>query len=215
MLQRLLYALAALPGAAILFGSAVLGAWADDHHHVWISRACVAGAAIGLVVAGSCLLFAMTPRTMRRIVFPHWPEGQDGLFERSQLKLPPPRGSRGLGTAGRGLGVSWGEVALVASVCWLVTGVGYAVFAALDEPGLSVAPLLGFGLVQWVWARHRDLTSALAAAFAGAVILFGLVDVLRPGLGRYVGDALATGFGTTVALIVFTLAGRFRTRTGH
>ncbi|MFE7711968.1 hypothetical protein ACFU6I_40865 [Streptomyces sp. NPDC057486] len=89
MLQRLLYALAALPGLALSFGSAVLGAWADDHHHVWISRACIAGVALGLVVAGGCLLFAITPRAWRRIVFPHWPEGQDGLFEHSRLKLPP------------------------------------------------------------------------------------------------------------------------------
>lgn len=118
------------------------------------------------------------------------------------------------GTAVRKPGVSWAEVALVAALCWLATGVGYVVFAALDEPGLSVAPLLGFGLAQWFWTRHHDCKAASAAAAAG-VTLFGLVDVLRPDLGRFVGNALATGLGAMDALTVFAFVGRFRARTGH
>lgn len=110
--------------------------------------------------------------------------------------------------------VSWGEVLLVVLVCWLVSCLGYAVFAALDEPGLAVAPLLGVGLVRWFWARHRDVPAAVAAACAGVVVLFGAVDVLRPDRGRYVGDALATGLGATAALVVFALVCRVRVRRG-
>ncbi|MFE7711969.1 hypothetical protein ACFU6I_40870 [Streptomyces sp. NPDC057486] len=131
------------------------------------------------------------------------------------MGMTPRQWSGRLETAGRKPGVSWAEVALVSSVCWVVTGVGYTVFAAFDEQGLSVAPLLGYGLAQWFWTRHRDWTAALAAAVAGAIALFGLVDVLRPDLGRFVGDALATGFGATAALVVFALVGRFRARTGR
>ncbi|PWI09383.1 hypothetical protein DIZ27_16915 [Streptomyces sp. NWU339] len=110
--------------------------------------------------------------------------------------------------------VSWGEALLVTLACWMVSCLGYAVFAALDEPGLAVAPLLGMGLVQWFWTRHRVWPAAVAAAFAGVVVLFGAVDLLRPDLGRYVGDALATGLGATAALGVFTLMCRIRTRAG-
>ncbi|MBL3668830.1 hypothetical protein JL475_23095 [Streptomyces sp. M2CJ-2] len=111
--------------------------------------------------------------------------------------------------------VSWSETLLVVLVCWVVSCLGYAVFAALDEPGLAVAPLLGMGLVQWFWTRHRVWPAAIAAVFAGVVVLFGTVDLLRPDLGRYVGDALATGLGATAALGVFTLMCRIRTRAGN
>ncbi|MGW5213863.1 hypothetical protein ACWEQO_22335 [Streptomyces sp. NPDC004051] len=110
--------------------------------------------------------------------------------------------------------VSWGEALLVALVCWVVSGLGYAVFAALDEPGLTVAPFLVLFLVQWFWARHRVWPAAVAAGLTGFVVLFGAVDLLRPDWGRYVGDALATGLGATAALVVFTLTCRIRTRTG-
>ncbi|WP_406383844.1 hypothetical protein [Streptomyces sp. NBC_01618] len=82
MVQRLLFALAGLVCTALFLGSAVLGAWAEDHGHVWLSRACVVGAGSGLVGAGGCLLFAVTPRALRRAVFPHWPADRD------RLKLP-------------------------------------------------------------------------------------------------------------------------------
>ncbi|GED90490.1 hypothetical protein TNCT6_75750 [Streptomyces sp. 6-11-2] len=104
--------------------------------------------------------------------------------------------------------VPWSEAALVAVACWAVSGLGYGVLAALDEPHLPVAPLIGMGLVQWFWARHRFWPAAVAAGLAGAAVLFALVDVLRPGLGRSVADALATGAAATVALAVFTLVGR-------
>ncbi|WP_326751598.1 hypothetical protein OIE73_05920 [Streptomyces hirsutus] len=102
----------------------------------------------------------------------------------------------------------WSEAALVIAVCWAVSGLGYGVLAALDEPQLSVAPLIGLGLAQWFFARHRCWRAAVAASLAGPVVLFGLVDVLRPDLGRYVADALATGAAATVALTVFALVGR-------
>ncbi|MFE4415197.1 hypothetical protein [Streptomyces sp. NPDC056821] len=110
--------------------------------------------------------------------------------------------------------VSWSEAALVAVACWAVSGLGYGVLAALDEPQLSVAPLIGMGLVQWFWARHRFWPAGVAAGLAGAVVLFALVDVLRPGLGRYVADALATGTAATIALAVFALVGRGAGRHG-
>ncbi|MFF8989867.1 hypothetical protein ACF09H_07930 [Streptomyces sp. NPDC014983] len=80
--------------------------------------------------------------------------------------------------------------------------------ATLDEPQLSPAPLIGVGLPQWFFAHHRCWRAAVAACLAGFVVLFGLVDILRPGLGRYVADALATGAASTVALTVFTLVDR-------
>ncbi|CAM5272373.1 hypothetical protein GCM10010299_44880 [Streptomyces tanashiensis] len=104
--------------------------------------------------------------------------------------------------------VSWSEAALVSAACWTISGLGYGVFAALDEPQLSPAPLIGLGLAQWFFAYHRCWRAAVAAFLAGFVVLFGLVDVLRPDLGRYVADALATGAASTVALTVFTLVDR-------
>ncbi|MFF9496526.1 hypothetical protein [Streptomyces flaveolus] len=96
----------------------------------------------------------------------------------------------------------------MAVACWAVSGLGYGVLAALDAPHVPVAPLIGMGLVQWFWARHRFWSAGVAAGVAGAVVLFALVDVLRPGLGRYVADALAMGTAASVALVVFTLVGR-------
>ncbi len=54
MRQRLFFALAAFPGAALFFSSALLGSWADDHHHVWLSHACVMGAGIGFLAWAYC-----------------------------------------------------------------------------------------------------------------------------------------------------------------
>ncbi|MBB1252386.1 hypothetical protein H3146_03225 [Streptomyces sp. OF3] len=99
------------------------------------------------------------------------------------------------------------------SACWLVIGVGYAAFAAFDEPGLPVAPLLAYPVAAWCWTRRRDWRAVVAAAAAGAVTMFGLLDVLRPDLGRFVGDAFATGFGATAALTVFALVARVRARS--
>ncbi|MFJ1550706.1 hypothetical protein [Streptomyces sp. NPDC088246] len=108
--------------------------------------------------------------------------------------------------------ISWNEATLVAAVCWAVSGLGYTASATLDEPQLSVAPLIGLGLVQWFWARHRSWPAAVAAGPAGAVVLFALVDVLRPELGRYVADALSTGAAATVSVAVLTLVERGRGR---
>lgn len=104
--------------------------------------------------------------------------------------------------------VSWSEAAVVAAVCWAVDGVGYGVLAVLDEPTLPVAPLIAMGLVHWFWASHRIWPAAVLAGLAGAGVLFVLVDALRPPLGRYGADALATGIAATAALVVFTLASR-------
>ncbi|MGW4824283.1 hypothetical protein ACWEP4_36450 [Streptomyces sp. NPDC004227] len=104
--------------------------------------------------------------------------------------------------------VTWSEAALVAVACWAVSGLGYGVLAALDAPHVPVAPLILMGLSQWFWASHRFWLAGVAASLAGPVVLFALIDVLRPGLGRYVADALATGAAATVALAVFTLVGR-------
>ncbi|MFE7230181.1 MULTISPECIES: hypothetical protein [unclassified Streptomyces] len=104
--------------------------------------------------------------------------------------------------------MSWSEAALVSAACWAVSGLGYGVLAALDEPHLSPAPLIGMGLAQWFFAYHRCWRAAVAACLTAFVVLFGLVDILRPGLGRYVADALAVGTASTVALTVFALVDR-------
>ncbi|MFF8917301.1 hypothetical protein ACF08M_29325 [Streptomyces sp. NPDC015032] len=62
--------------------------------------------------------------------------------------------------------------------------------------------------MQWFWARHRSWTAGIAAGLIGAAVLFGLVDILRPELGRYVADALATGAAATASVAVLTLLGR-------
>ena len=104
--------------------------------------------------------------------------------------------------------VSWSEAALLSAACWTVSGLGYAVLDALDEPQLSPAPLIAVGLAQWFFAYHRCWPAAAAAGLTAFVVLFALVDILRPGLGRYVADALATGVASTAALTVFTLVDR-------
>ncbi|WP_432077196.1 hypothetical protein [Streptomyces wuyuanensis] len=109
--------------------------------------------------------------------------------------------------------VSWSEAALVAAACWVVSGLGYTASAALDEPQLSVAPLIGAGLMQWFWARHRSWPAGIAAGLVGVAVLFGLVDILRPELGRYVADALATGASAAASVAVLTLLGRVRGRS--
>ncbi|GAA2289120.1 hypothetical protein GCM10010415_70710 [Streptomyces atrovirens] len=100
------------------------------------------------------------------------------------------------------------EAVLVIAACWVGNGLGYGVFAALDEPQPSMAPLIRMGPARWFFARHRCWRAAIAAGFTGTAVLSGLMDVLRPGLDKYVADALATGAAVTVALTVFTLAGR-------
>ncbi|MFC8420756.1 hypothetical protein ACFUN7_07700 [Streptomyces sp. NPDC057236] len=104
--------------------------------------------------------------------------------------------------------VVWSEAVLVIAACWAVSGLGYGLFAALDEPQLSVAPLICMGLARWFFTRHRWWRAAIAAGSVGTVVLSGLVDVLRRDLDKYVADALATGAAATVALTVFTLVGR-------
>ncbi|MET9774553.1 hypothetical protein ABZ023_09785 [Streptomyces sp. NPDC006367] len=78
----------------------------------------------------------------------------------------------------------------------------------MDEPQLSPAPLIGLGLAQWFIAYHRCWRAAVAASLTGFFVLFGIVDIMRPDLGRYVADALATGAASTAALTVFTLVDR-------
>jgi hypothetical protein len=107
--------------------------------------------------------------------------------------------------------LSWSEAALVAVACWAVSGLGYSATAALDEPQLSVGLLVGAGLVQWFWVRNRFWPAGIAVGVVGVVVLFGLVDVLRPELGRHVADALATG-AATASVAVLTLVGRVRRR---
>ncbi|MFE1383578.1 hypothetical protein ACFW6S_31985 [Streptomyces sp. NPDC058740] len=193
MLQRLLSVLAALPGLAVLAGSALTGGWADENGYAWLSRACVAGAAVGLAAAVVCLAAAILPRTWRQRILARLDEGQEKTVRASTE-------------------VSWGEAARVAALCWVLSGVVYAGFAAIHARGLSPAPLLSLGLARWFVSRPRDRTAGALAAVAGAATLFGLVDALQPPLGRYVADALATGSAVTVALVVLVLGTRFRRR---
>ncbi|MGW2417884.1 hypothetical protein ACWC0C_01270 [Streptomyces sp. NPDC001709] len=87
MRPRIRYALAALPGAALFVGAALLGAWADGHHHVWLSRVCVMGASAGAVVAVGGVVLAVVPRSWRPFLFPNWPRG-DRLWGPRRRKLP-------------------------------------------------------------------------------------------------------------------------------
>lgn len=240
MLRRFLYASAALLGVAFALGSAVLGDWADENQYLWVSRACVLGFVCGFAVAAGCAAFAVLPRRWLRYVFPELGEGQYDVIARRR-KLPPIDGPGAgvavapLTTAGtrprRGRKpspgpkpqprqrskepVSWGEVAFVAGSSWLVTGAGYGLLAAFDEPGLPFAPLLVFALGQWVGQQHRDWAAASAAAVVGVVTLLVLLDPLRNDLGRFLGDALTVGSGATTALIAFALVQRRRARTAR
>ncbi|BAU85078.1 peptidyl-prolyl cis-trans isomerase [Streptomyces laurentii] len=238
MLRRFLYVSAALLGAAFAFGSAVLGDWADENQYLWVSRACVLGFVGGFAVAAGCAAFAVLPRRWLRHVFPQPGEGQYDVIARRR-KLPPIDG-RGAGVAAAPLmtagtrprrggkpspgpkprqgskePVSWGEVAFVAGSSWLVTGAGYGLLAAFDEPGLPFAPLLVLSLGQWVGQRHRDWAAASAAAVVGVGTLLVLLDPLRNDLGRFLGDALTVGSGATTALIAFALVQRRRARTAR
>ncbi|MFF9839534.1 hypothetical protein [Streptomyces sp. NPDC013740] len=206
MLQRLLSVLAALPGLALLAGSALTGGWADENGYAWLSRACVVGAAVGLAVAVVCLAAAILPRTWRQRILARLDEGQ----ARQRILARLDEGQEK--TVRASTEVSWGEAARVAALCWVLSGVLYAGFAAIHARGLSPAPLLSLGLARWFVSRPRDRTAGALAAVAGAATLFGLVDALRPPLGRYVADALATGSAVTVALVVLVLGTRFRRR---
>ncbi|MFE7040146.1 hypothetical protein ACFU9X_12040 [Streptomyces atratus] len=104
--------------------------------------------------------------------------------------------------------VRWNEAALVAVACWAVSIPGYGVLAAPDEPHVPVAPLIGVGLVQWFRGAPPHLADRGCGRPLGAVVLFGLVGALRPGVDPYVVDAPATGAAATIAPAVLTLVGR-------
>ncbi|MEF9904821.1 hypothetical protein [Streptomyces sp. P9-A2] len=173
-------------------------------------------AVLGGLLMSSCFgLFAfverLRQRRLRRLGI--WDgSGAGGDPYEVRKRSAPPGEERG--AAGTDRRVSWTEALLVASVCWVVNCLGYAVLAALDEPGIAVAPLLCIGLAQWFWTRHRVWPAAVAAGLAGIAVLFGTLDLLRPDLGRYAGDALATGLAVTAALGAFALTCRVRTRAG-
>ncbi|MER7961981.1 hypothetical protein [Streptomyces ardesiacus] len=110
--------------------------------------------------------------------------------------------------------MSWRGAAWAGAVCWAVSGAGYGVLAVLDRPELSPAPLICAVLGRWFFVYHRCWRAAVAAGVVGSVVLFGLVDVLRPELGRYGADAVATGAASTAALAVFALVDRVTGRAG-
>jgi hypothetical protein len=62
--------------------------------------------------------------------------------------------------------------------------------------------------VQWFWTRHRSWPAGIAAGLIGAAVLFGLVDILRPELDRYIADALATGAAATASVAMLIQLGR-------
>ncbi|MFE6775618.1 hypothetical protein [Streptomyces sp. NPDC057702] len=116
------------------------------------------------------------------------------------------------GSAGGALadGVSWREAALAVAGCWALCAVGYVVLWALDEPTLSVAPLLGWPLARWFWTRHRYWGPGVAATVVGCLTVFALLDGLRRHLARLTAETLAIGLAALAALLVFTLASRLR-----
>ncbi|MEU7023773.1 hypothetical protein ABZ990_24375 [Streptomyces sp. NPDC046203] len=219
MIRRLLCVLAAALGGVLAFGSAWLGSWADENHHAWVGRACVAGAGLGLVVAVGGLVFSVLPRRWVRRVFPPAAEPRPGAVAGRRVKLAPidplraglsrepvmtPRAERG---------VSWSETAFVAAVCWALSGVAYGLFAAFDESVLGIWPLLCPALVGWGRGKPPYWAAGAAATLAGTITVIVLLDSLRDALGRYFGEAVTVGSGTTVALLVFTLVQRHRART--
>ncbi|MGA5166691.1 MULTISPECIES: hypothetical protein [Streptomyces] len=111
--------------------------------------------------------------------------------------------------------VSWGETAWVLMGCWALCGLGHGVVALLDDPTLPASAPVVLLLGHWFFARHRHWAAGALAAVAGSVALLVLLESLRPRMDRITADALSTGAGVLLALLVFTAVARARTRPGR
>ena len=109
-------------------------------------------------------------------------------------------------------GVPWREAARYILGCWLICGLGYVVLRLIGDPTLNVAFLVVMVLGQWFMLRHRYWIPGGVAAFAGALTVFALVDLLRQHLEKIAADTLSTAAGATVSLLVFTAASRLARR---
>ncbi|WP_143204082.1 hypothetical protein [Streptomyces kebangsaanensis] len=90
--------------------------------------------------------------------------------------------------------------------------VTWAVLDRLGERQLPVAAPLVSVLGRWFFTRHRHWGAGPVAAVTGSVVLFALVDRLRPDLDRLLADTTATAVGLVVAMAVFTVGSRVRRR---
>ncbi|MFF2211469.1 hypothetical protein [Streptomyces antibioticus] len=111
---------------------------------------------------------------------------------------------------GEARAVTWGEAGRMLVWCSVVSGAVWAVLALLGQDQLPVAGPVVMLLGQWFWVRHRHWRAGAMAAFSGSVVVFLLVDALRPHLDRLSADTLATEAGVAVALAVFTVCARPR-----
>ncbi|MGW3390867.1 hypothetical protein [Streptomyces cinereoruber] len=105
--------------------------------------------------------------------------------------------------------VAWREAGRVLAGCWAVCGLGGVLLSFVGEPSPPVAFAVMTVLMHWFW-RRRDWVAGVFAGCAGSVVVLGAVELLRPVTGREVADPLATGLGTSVAVVVFTVAVRAR-----
>ncbi|MGW1226782.1 hypothetical protein [Streptomyces sp. NPDC001478] len=111
--------------------------------------------------------------------------------------------------------VARSEAAAAIALCWAVSAVGYAVFAALDQPTLHMTPLILMGLARWFFVHHRYWRAATAAALTGSAVFALLLDPFRAAANPYVANALVTALATTAAVAVFTAVTRARPRAGR
>jgi hypothetical protein len=108
--------------------------------------------------------------------------------------------------------VTWVEAAEVSAVCAVMLAATWAVLDWLDERQFPVTAPVVMVLAQWFVTRHRHWGAGPAAAVTGSVVLFVLVDRLRPHLDRLLADTTATAAGLVVAMAVFTVGSRVRRR---
>ncbi|MFB6962291.1 hypothetical protein ACFCYB_36265 [Streptomyces sp. NPDC056309] len=88
----------------------------------------------------------------------------------------------------------------------------WAALELFDEGQFPVAAPVVMVLGRWFYNRHRHWGAGLVAAVSGSVVVFTLVDRLRPQMERLLADATATAVGLVVAMAVFTVCSRVRRR---
>ncbi|MFE4414140.1 hypothetical protein [Streptomyces sp. NPDC056821] len=101
--------------------------------------------------------------------------------------------------------VMWAEAARVAAGCVAVLALTWAALELFDERQFPVAAPPVMVLGRWFYNRHRHWGAGLGASVSGSVVVFTLVDRLRPHVDRLLADTTATTAGLVVAMAVFTV----------